>query len=249
MTDSDWTTTHSPWIVGHRGAPRRARENTLESFDFAEAEGADAIELDLQQTRDGELVVFHDDAISIGSERHPVRSMASIDVRELKLESPFGEYGIPTLDDVLQRYGRSLRYVLEVKVNPSTDRRIAARRLVGLLTGFHLAPRCLVASFDGDLLRRIDEESAGIALSYLFDHPVALPDTGAPRGIFPPCVAVGPRADLVDETFMASASRAGLSVHPWTVDSPEEIQALADRGVASITTNDPDLARRVLRGE
>ena len=249
MIESDWIGTHSPWIVGHRGAPRRARENTLESFDFAEAEGADAVELDLQQTRDGELVVFHDDAISIGSERHSVRSMASLDVRELKLESPFGEYAIPTLDDVLQRYGRSLRYVLEVKVNPSTDRRIAARRVVGLVTGFHLAPRCLVASFDGDFLRRVDEEGAGIALSYLFDRPVALPDAGTPRGIFPPCVAVGPRADLVDEAFMASATRAGLSVHPWTVDSPEEIQALADRGVASITTNDPDLARRVLRGE
>jgi glycerophosphoryl diester phosphodiesterase len=106
-----------------------------------------------------------------------------------------------------------------------------------------------VASFDADFLRRMNEGSSGIALSYLFDHPVALPDAGTARGIFPPCVAVGPRADLVDETFMAAASRAGVSVHPWTVDSPEEIQALADRGVASITTNDPDLARRVLRGE
>lgn len=249
MSDSDWKEPHATWIVGHRGAPRRARENTLESFDFAEAEGADAIELDLQQTRDGELVVFHDDVIPIGSERHPVRSMASLDVRELKLESPFGEYGIPTLDDVLQRYGRSLRYVLEMKVNPATDRRIAARRVTGLVTGFHLAPRCLVASFDAEILRRIDEEGAGIALSLLFDRPVSLPDAGTPRGVFPPCVAVGPRVDLVDDAFMASASRAALSVHPWTVDSPEEIQALADRGVASITTNDPDLARRVLRGE
>jgi len=249
MSDSDWKSPHATWIVGHRGAPRRARENTLESFDFAEAEGADAIELDLQQTKDGELVVFHDDVIPIGTERHAVRTMASVDVRELRLDSPFGEYRIPTLDDVFQRYGRALRYVIEVKVGPSTDRRSAARRVAGLVTGFHLAPRCLVASFDADLLRRINEGGSGIALSYLFDHPVALPDAGTPRGIFPPCVAVGPRADLVDEAFMAAASRAGVSVHPWTVDSPEEIQALADRGVASITTNDPDLARRVLRGE
>jgi glycerophosphoryl diester phosphodiesterase len=245
--DSDWTSPHSTWIVGHRGAPRRARENTLESFDFAEAEGAEAIELDLQQTKDGELVVFHDDAIPIGSERHPVRSMASIDVRSLRLDSPFGEYRIPTLDDVLQRYGGGLRYILEMKVTPATDRRSAARRVAGLVTGFHLAARCLVASFDGDFLRRIDELGAGVALSYLFDHPVALPDSGTPRGIFPPCIAVGPRADLVDDTFMASAGRAGVSVHPWTVDAPEEIQALADRGVASITTNDPDLAVRILR--
>ena len=249
MTANDWKEPHPVWIVGHRGAPRRARENTLESFDFAEAEGADAIEFDLQQTRDGELVVFHDDAIPIGTETHPVRGMASIDVRDLRLDSPFGEYRIPTLDEVFGRYGSGLRYIVEVKVNASTNRAIAARRVAGLVEGFRLASRCLVASFDADFLRRINEEESGAALSYLVDRPVALPEAGAPRGIFPPCDAVGPRADLVDERWMAAASRAGLAVHPWTVDSPEEIQALADRGVASITTNDPDLARRVLRGE
>ena len=50
---SDWKEPHPTWIVGHRGAPRRARENTLASFDFAESFRADAVELDLRQTRDG----------------------------------------------------------------------------------------------------------------------------------------------------------------------------------------------------
>jgi len=245
---SDWTATHPLWIVGHRGSPRRARENTLDSFDFAEAEGADAIELDLQQTRDGELVVFHDDAIPIGTERHAVRAMASIDVRGLLLESPFGEYRVPTLDDLFQRYGNALRYVLEVKVNAATDRALAARRVCDAIAGFGLGPRCLVASFDADLLRRVAGRESGVATSYLFDRAVALPEAGQPRGIFPPCVAVGPRADFATEAFVAAAARAGLTVHPWTVDSPEEIQALADRGVASITTNEPALAARVLRG-
>jgi len=119
---SEWKEPHPLWIVGHRGAPRRARENTLDSFDFAESEGADAIELDLQQTRDGELVVFHDDTLAIGAARHALRSMASIDVRGLTLDSPFGEYRIPTLDDVFQRYGREMRYILEIKVVPTTNR-------------------------------------------------------------------------------------------------------------------------------
>ncbi len=246
---SDWKKPHPLWIVGHRGAPRRARENTLDSFDFAEAEGADAIELDLQQTRDGELVVFHDDAIAIGANRHPVRSMASIDIRGLTPDSPFGEYRIPTLDDVFQRYGSGLRYVLEVKVSPSTDRAVAARRLRDIVAGFSVTPRCVVASFDAELLRRVRERDGEIALSYLIDRPVALPQEGGSFAAFPPVDAVGPRADLVDDGFVAAAARAGLSLHPWTVDAPEEIQTLADRGVASITTNDPDLARRVLRGE
>src|SRR5437764_2744447 len=171
---NDWKEPHPVWIVGHRGAPRRAHENTLDSFDFAEAEGADAIELDVQQTRDGELVVFHDDAIPIGTERRPVRGMASIDVRDLRLESPFGEYRIPTLDEVLQRYGNTLRYVIEVKVTPSTDRRTAARRVTDLLSGFGLGPRCLVASFDANLLRQVDERGSDGARHYLVDPPVPL---------------------------------------------------------------------------
>lgn len=249
MTVSEWKEPHPVWIVGHRGAPLRARENTLDSFDFAEAEGADAIELDLQQTRGGEMVVFHDDAVPIGSDLRPVRSMASIDVRGLKLDSPFGEYGIPTLDDVLQRYGSGLRYVIEVKVNAATDRKVAARMVTEIVAGFSLVSRCLVASFDPDLLRRMSERDSGLALSYLFDRPVSLPQPGFPRGPFPPCDAIGPRADLVDDALLSAAARAGLSVHPWTVDAPEDIQALADQGVASITTNDPDLAHRILRGD
>lgn len=246
-TPSDWKAPHPLWIVGHRGSPRRARENTLDSFDFAEAEGADAIELDLQQTRDGELVVFHDDTIPIGTEMHAIRAMPSIDVRGLILDSPFGEYRIPTIDDVFQRYGSAFRYVLEVKVNGATDRVLAARRVCDAVTGFALGARGLVASFDADFLRRVADRESGIATSYLFDRAVSLPEPGQPRGIFPPCDAVGPRSDFATEAFVAAAARAGLTVHPWTVDAPEEIQAMAERGVASVTTNDPELARRVLR--
>ncbi|HET7452477.1 MAG TPA: glycerophosphodiester phosphodiesterase [Thermoanaerobaculia bacterium] len=249
MIRSDWTEPHPLWIVGHRGSPRRARENTLDSFDHAEAEGADAIEFDLQQTRDGELVVFHDDAIPVGTDTHAIRAMASIDVRGLILESPFGEYRIPTLDDVFQRYGNALRYLIEVKVNAATDRGLAARRVTDAIAGFHLSARCLVASFDADFLRRLGDRNGGIAASYLFDRPVALPEPGQPRGIFPPCDAIGPRADFATETLIAGAARTGLSVHPWTIDAPEDIQAIAERGVASITTNDPELARRVLHAE
>jgi glycerophosphoryl diester phosphodiesterase len=173
--------------------------------------------------------------------------MASIDVRALILDSPFGEYRIPTLDDVFQRYGSALRYVLEMKVNGACDRALAARRVCAAVAGFSLGARCLVASFDADFLRRIADRESGIATSYLFDRPVALPDAGQPRGIFPPCAAVGPRADFATEALVAAAARTGLTVHPWTIDAPEEIQTMAERGVASITTNEPELARRVLR--
>ncbi len=241
--DSVWTQPHPLWIVGHRGAPRRARENTLDSFDFAESLGADAIELDLRQTRDLELVVFHDEQIPIGTELHPVRNMASHDVRELLLESPLGEYRIPTFEQVLARYGASLRYVVEIKSSPSTNRARAADRVAGLLTSFGCVGRALVASFDPEVLRRFREREPAVPLSFLIDRPLP-----AAEGEIPPCEAIGPRADLVDEAFIAHVSASGRTIHPWTVDSPEEIERLARLGVASVTTNDCELASRVLRG-
>ncbi|MGH9441069.1 MAG: glycerophosphodiester phosphodiesterase [Thermoanaerobaculia bacterium] len=240
--DSVWTQPHPLWIVGHRGAPLRARENTLDSFDFAESMGADAIELDLRQTRDFDLVVFHDEQIPIGTELHPVRGMASHDVRELLLDSPSGEYRIPTFEQVLQRYGTSIRYVVEIKTSASTDRVRAASRVAGLLGAFGCLSRALVASFDPELLRRVRERETGVALSFLIDRPISLAE-----GETPPCEAIGPRTDLVDAGFVERISATGRSVHAWTADSPEEIERLASLGVASITTNDCDLARSVLR--
>ena len=240
--ESVWTEPHPLGIVGHRGAPRRARENTLDSFDFAESFGADAVELDVRQTRDFDLVVFHDEQIPIGTELHPVRGMASHDVRELLLDSPLGEYRIPTLEQVLQRYGASMRYVVEIKTSSSTDRARAASRVVRLLGAFGCLSRALVASFDPDVLRRIREREAGVALSFLIDRPISTSE-----GEIPPCEAIGPRFDLVDAGFVERMAATGRSVHPWTADSPEEIERLASLGVASITTNDCELARRVLR--
>ncbi len=240
--NSVWTQPHPLWIVGHRGAPRKARENTLDSFEFAESLGADAIELDLRQTRDGELVVFHDEQIPIGTDLHAIRGMASQDVRELLLDSPFGEYRVPTFEQVLQRYGTSLRYVVEIKTSGTTDRARAASRAAELLGAFGCLSRALVASFDPDVLRRIRQKEPEVALSYLIDRPLA-----AAEGETPPCEAIGPRADLVDRAFLDALAPSGRSVHPWTADSPEEIRRLADLGVASITTNDCEMALRVVR--
>ena len=68
-------------VVGHRGSPTMALENTFESFDRAEADGADAFELDVRLTLDGEVVVHHDAEIVFGSRRVP---LATVSIPELR---------------------------------------------------------------------------------------------------------------------------------------------------------------------
>lgn len=237
-----WRQDHPTWIVGHRGAPRRARENTIESLDWAESFGVDAVEFDVRQTRDGEAVLFHDEDILLGTQRIPVRSFTSREIERLLIPSELGEYRIPRLEHVFHRYGSALKYLVEVKTGPGMQLSTMARRIARLADAYGVATRCLVASFDMEFVKRMREADREIATSYLFDHPVALPGPGQPAPLFPPVDAIGPRRDLVTPALLLQAASASLSVHPWTVDETEEIRRLLSAGVASITTNAPDEA-------
>ena len=246
---SDWRQPHEVWIVGHRGAPRRGRENSIDSLDWAESLGVDAVEFDLRQTRDGEAVLFHDEQIQLGNQHLPVRSFTAREIEKLVLSSEFGDYRIPRLEEVFHRYGSALRYIVEVKVAPSTQRLIMARRIAHLASVFGVRDRCLVASFDSEIVRLVREADPSIATSFLLDHPVALPEPGRPTPLFPAVDAIGPARQLVTAALMEQAARAGLSVHPWTADEESEIRRLIDLGVASVTTNAPEDAMRVRDGE
>jgi glycerophosphoryl diester phosphodiesterase len=244
---SEWREAHPVWIVGHRGAPRRARENTIESFDWAESLGVDAVEFDVRQTRDGEAVVFHDEDVALGTQRVPIRSFTTREIQRLVLPSEHGEYSIPRLQDVFHRYGRALRYVVEVKGSPGLDRGTIARRVASLSSEYGVADRVLVASFDAEFLKRMREVEPRLATSYIFDHPVALPEPGRLTPLFPPVDAIAPARDLASPALLGQASVAGLSVHPWTVNAAEEMRRFFEAGVASITTDEPDTGLAVRR--
>ena len=242
---SDWKTPHPVWIVGHRGAPRRARENTLDSLDWAESLGADAVEFDLRQTRDGEAVLFHDEDVVLGGQRVPVKSFTAREVEKLTLPSELGEYRIPRLEEVFHRYSHAMRYVIEVKTSATTQLALMARRVATLANSFGVGPRCLVVSFDAEFLRRMREADPAIATSFTFDHAVSLPAPGKPTPLFPPVDAITPRRDLVNAALLEQAAAAGLTVHPWTVDEEPELARLIGAGVASVITNLPDLGLSV----
>lgn len=242
---SEWKLPHAVWIVGHRGAPRRARENTLDSLDWAESLRADAVEFDLRQTRDGEAVLYHDEDIVLGGQRVPVKSFTAREVEKLTLPSELGEYRIPRLEEVFHRYSHAMRYVIEVKTSATTQLALMARRIAMLAASFGVGYRCLVASFDAEFLRRMREADPEIATSFIFDHAVSLPAPGKPTPLFPPVDAICPRRDLVNTALLEQAAAAGLTVHPWTVDEEQEMRRLIGAGVASIITNLPDLGLSV----
>ena len=234
--------------MGHRGAPRRARENTIDSLDWAENLGVDAVEFDLRQTRDGEAILFHDEEIVARDQRIPVRSFTSREIEQLTLPSEFGDYRIPRLEEVFHRYGRVMRYVVEVKVGTRHAARASmARRVSQLAADYGVTAAVSSLPSTPSSFRRVREVDAEIATSFLFDHPWRCPSRAQPHAALSRLSTRSARRDLVTAALIEQAARAGLSVHPWTADEPE-IQRLLGLGVASLTTNAPELAIRIRDG-
>jgi glycerophosphoryl diester phosphodiesterase len=231
-----------PLVVGHRGSPRRARENTLEAFALAREVGADGVELDVHRTADGALVVHHDahiDGFGVIAEHDLATVSAAFD-------------WIPTLAEVLDEC-RGLLVNIEIKNSPSDAAfdpdETAADRVVELLTARAGVDDVLVSSFHLPSIDRVKALASGLATGYLVVmKPPVLDALGAAvlgghRAIHP---FYGVLADRAATTVLEEAHTLGIAVNTWTVNEPDEIARLAAAGVDAIITDVPALAREVL---
>jgi glycerophosphoryl diester phosphodiesterase len=236
-------------VVGHRGSPLKALENTLDSFDQAEADGADGFELDVRLTLDGEAVVHHDPEIVLGGRRLPLASVTVLELLETPVVRGERQGRVPTLRDVFMRYGREGRYLVELKSGPSPRPGLLEFRVAALLVQFHLLERAAVLSFSPEILRRIREIEPGIETCLNFDGSAYRPAgrfwPDLPKG----CTSIGPNVALTSEALFTDARAAGLSVHVWTVNDPEKARPLARWGAASVISDDVSLVGPAIREE
>jgi glycerophosphoryl diester phosphodiesterase len=229
-------------IVGHRGSPRRARENTLEAFALAREDGADGVELDVHRTRDGELLVHHDaDIEGFGViARHDAAAVR-------------GAFGwIPNLAEVLDEC-LGLLVNIEIKNSPKDadfdpDESVAIR-VVDLLAARGGRDRVLVSSFHLPSIDRVHALRPEIPTGYLLAMTPSPGDAlgaavvGGHRAIHP---FFGVLADRGATTVVEEAHALEIAVNTWTVNEPDEIVRLAAVGVDAIITDVPAVARAVL---
>jgi glycerophosphoryl diester phosphodiesterase len=234
-------------VLAHRGASAYAPENTLAAFRLAVEQGADWLELDVQQTLDGRLVVFHDLRVERTTNgRGVLRDLTLEEVRGLDAGSWFGAQftgeRVPTFEEVLElARSAGVRVFPEVKdprLYPGIEERLAAA-----LRAYEYEEATIVQSFDPASLERLREVNPRLRLAALYTSESQL------RGD-PPAHAevVGPPWQLIleDREIVREAHGAGRYVVVWSVDSPSGIRQMADAGVDGIITNRPDLARAIL---
>jgi glycerophosphoryl diester phosphodiesterase len=227
-----------PLVLGHRGAPRDAVENTLAAFAAAREQGADGVELDVHRSADGALVVHHDAV----APRFGV--LAEHDLAEIRAGLP----QVPTLDEVLDVCAGLLVNV-EVKNSPHDadfdpeDR--AADAVVELIRDRALHDLVLVSSFHLPTIDRVHALDPAIRTGYLVVvDPLPRPalEIAHAHGhvaLHPYFAALGP--EHVDGA-VERARELGLALNVWTVNDPSELRRLAAAGVDGLITDTPRAA-------
>jgi glycerophosphoryl diester phosphodiesterase len=227
-------------VLGHRGAPRQAPENTIEAFARALALGADGVELDVRRTRDGALVVRHDAA-------GPPGAWAELTLAEIRGAIP----EVPVLDEALETCAGKLVNV-EIKNRPADpdwdpDARVADM-VVAILAARGGRDDVIVSSFNLASVDRVHElapEVPTALLTFAGDALDALA-TVSERGH----AALHPNVNQLEgpavDRVVRRARELAVGVNVWTVNDPDEIRRLAVAGVDGICTDVPDVALSAL---
>lgn len=248
-----------PILYAHRGAATELPENTLPAFVRALELGADAIETDAHLTRDGHVVLSHDE--SGGRMAGVMRAIADCTLQEVQswdVGARFVDargrarrgFRMPTFAEVLRELPSTV--VLNVDAKPRSDAMVDA--LVGLIRRFGAQGRVRIASFHAANLRRVR------ALGY--EGQTGLAQTEVARLVFQPSpllrryplmgqaaqipLKVGP-IRLDTPAFLAKAHGLGLRVDYWTINDPREAERLLRLGADGIMTDDPAAVAPAMR--
>lgn len=235
-----------PLIFGHRGASKVAPENTLPAFEAAVRLGADGVELDVQYSSDGKLVIFHNttlDKTSTGTGRVTAHTLEEL--RDLDAGSWFGPQfagtRIPTLDEVLDLLKGKLLVNIELKTFDMASRGLAAD-VVRTVRAHGMTDEVVLSSFNPFALRAAKQAGPEIETGLLL-----APDLpGWTRwGLIrrhSRADGIHPELAMVDAAYVATARRLGLPVRVWTVNEAADIRRLIALGVDAIITDDLALA-------
>ncbi|MCY3797526.1 MAG: glycerophosphodiester phosphodiesterase family protein [Chloroflexi bacterium] len=228
-------------IFGHRGAMARAPMNTMASFELAMQQGADGIELDVHLSRDGQLVVIHDDSVDATSDgQGKVTDMTLDQLKRLDAgawySDEFAGQRIPTLDEVFDAFGDGMFINVEIKSSRETVDRLE-KRLAECLRRHNMRERVIVSCFDPVILRRAEQAMHKVLMGFLY-----APNMPAAHNLLLKEFrheARHPLHVMVDEGYMKWARAQGYYVNVWTVNDPERARQLKRLGVNTIMTDDP----------
>ena len=254
-----------PLVIAHQGGDRLWPGNTLYAFKRAVAIGADVLEMDAHITKDGQIVLMHDEEVDRTTNGSGlVEDMTLAELRELDAAYTWTsdegktfpyrgqDIQVPTLDEVFQEFPQ-MRYLIEIKL---TENPIDIP-LCDLIREHHMQEKVMIASFHDGAMQRFRETCPEVATSasrgevtrFVLLGKAFLSGLTAPQyeSIQPP---YDPRQSMnipiMTERFVREAHAKNIKVEPWTVDDPELMRQYIEWEVDGIITDRPDLMIQVL---
>ena len=223
-------------VMGHRGAAGIEPENTMRSFQKAVDLGVDWLEMDVHLTRDGHLVVLHDDRVDRTTNgRGLVREMTLAEIKQL--DAGKGER-IPVLEEVLAAF-RSAKPRMQVELKAEGT----PGPIVRLLEKMGLAEQVRLTCGNLGRIREAKRLNPKVETGAIFGKPT--PDC-CEQTKAAGAVALGIEYHSMNAGWVAKAHALGLQVTPWNPDSPEDLKAMIALNPDRICTNRPDILLRLL---
>jgi len=233
-------------LIAHRGASGLAPENTLAAFQLALEQGATAVEFDVHQAADKELVVIHDEDLrrTAGRPEH-IRDLSWQELCRFDVGSWFdGRFAaerVPRLDEVLDLIGKKAEVHLEIKRGSRCYPGIEGR-VVGTLRRRRALKACVVSSFDHQALNAVRELEPRLRLGYLLGETPWKEAEEEMKALRAESLNLG--RQQVSAVRVTSSHRRHLKVLVYTVNDAAEARRLKGMGVDGVFSNFPRLLEK-----
>jgi glycerophosphoryl diester phosphodiesterase len=235
--------TESFLIIAHRGASRAAPENTLAAMKKAMEFGADYAELDACQTKDGAIVLMHDEELErTTGQRGLIWEYTLSELREFEAGSWFNEEfrgePIPTLQEVMHLVRGKMKLNIEIKV--FGHELGIAQKVVDVIRAENFESECMVTSFDREIIEEVKNLAPELMTGFIFDEDYQ-------GNVFDGnWDALSCDRQILDEELIKKAKNNGMKLFIWTVNYPVEMKKLIDRKVDGLITDVPDVLKAIL---
>ncbi len=219
--------------IAHRGFTKSFLENTLEAFGAAIAGNFEAIELDIQFSKDGHPIVFHDENLSrLTADFAEINDLTLPQLKELRIDKV---YSIPTLAEVLEFVGANVIVIVEIK-NPKAVQEVVKQFEKSIKEDSWSYNHFIISSFDWTVLTGVALLNSQIKLGVLtedeLEKAVAFAENIKANCIFP-------HFSLLNAEICEEISRKNIKIYPWTVNEIEDIQRMKTLKINGIISDFP----------
>lgn len=236
-------------VWAHRGASGYAPENTLVSFQKAADMQADGIELDVQRTKDGKLVIMHDETVDrVSDGKGWLKDYTYEELEKLNVNLNFPAYGVvrvPTLEEVY-------RLVLKTEMTVNVELKTGVlfyegieEEVLELTKKMGMLERTVFSSFNHYSIMKMKKLDSSVKTGFLYeDGFLDMPGYAAEHGV----EALHPYLYCLQyPNFLEECREKGIAVRPWTINEYAEMKEMCENGIDAMITNYPDIGRKVVK--